>query len=76
MTRTQILGTIAALFLGGLVMAAQSTRAQQQPDSITTRSGFNVERVTVQGACVVIVSRVSRSAGDGAGDYLAAVPCG
>ena len=74
MTRTQVLGTVAALLLGGMFIAARSTGAQQ-PAFVKTGSGFHVERVTVQGACVVIVSRVERT-GSGSGDYLAAVPCG
>jgi hypothetical protein len=74
MTRTQLLGTAAALLLAGVVVAMRPTEAQQ-PASIDARSGFHVERVTVQGACVVIVSRVERT-GSGSGDYLAAVPCG
>jgi len=74
MTRTQVTVTVAAILLGGLGIVARSTGAQQ-PASVKTGSGFHVERVTVQGACVVIVSRLERT-GSGSGDYLAAVPCG
>jgi hypothetical protein len=73
MTRTHVLATATALLLGAVLIAARSTGAQQ-PESVRTHSGFQVERVDVRGACVVIVSRLERT-GSGSGDYLAAVPC-
>jgi hypothetical protein len=69
-TRAYILAIVAVLSLVGVLTAARVTEAQE-PESTKTRSGFHVERVSVRGACVVIVSR----AGAGASDYLAAVPC-
>ncbi len=74
MTRTRVLSTVAALLLAAMVIAVRATGAQQ-PESVNTSSGFHVERVSVRGACVVIVSRVERT-GSGSGDYVAAVPCG
>jgi hypothetical protein len=74
MKRTHVMAVAMALLPVAVLVAARSTGAQQ-PAFVKTTSGFHVERVTVQGACVVIVSRLERT-GSGSGDYLAAVPCG